>query len=152
MGKTRKPDRADELADALASMAAGAGDDASQRAPSASTEEQQDAPQDMTMSAPPPDVSVFAPTRSTAELLAERRLRAQRTAIPVMLTCGVLLPAIGCVKWIAADDSVFAQWGLFMPFALAGAGALCLVVAVINMMQVRDALRRQSDSRRHGGD
>src|SRR5437773_12097493 len=101
MGKSNK----DELADALAGMSG-------PRNPAESAGIQSD---DDVVAAPSPDASVFAPRHSTAELLTQRRLRAQRTAIPVMLTCGLLLPAIGTLKWLAAGDSVFAQWDAKMP-------------------------------------
>src|SRR5213592_377677 len=133
MGKSNK----DELAAALEGMS-GSGNPAEP----AGVERADDV-----AAAPSPDASVFAPRHSTADLLARRRLRAQRTAIPVMLTCGLLLPAIGALKWLAAEDSVFAQWDAKMPILLSLVGVLILAVAVINMLQVRDALRRQAESR-----
>ena len=93
--------------------------------------------------APAPDASVFAPKQRTVDLVAERRLRNQRTAIPILLTCGILLPVTGAFKWLAPRDSVFALWDIWMPLALTAVGVLLLVVAVINMLHVRDALRRR---------
>jgi hypothetical protein len=95
------------------------------------------------VAAPAPDASVFAPRRRTADLLLERRVHNQRTAIPVLLTCGVILPLIGSFKWLASRDSIFAQWDIWMPVILSIAGVLLLAVAVINMLHVRDALRRR---------
>src|SRR5947209_8033387 len=109
MGKANK----DELADALAAMSQTSGPTASDAVNPAGIEPAATAPKpDDVMLAPPPDASVFAPRRSTANLLAEQRLRAQRTAIPILLTCGVMLPIVGSLKWLAGEDSVFARWSV----------------------------------------
>ena len=90
-----------------------------------------------------PDRSVFAPKVRAADLLAEQRLRAQRTVIPILLTCGLLLPAVGSLKWLAGEDTVFAQWSVALPVALGVGGILLLCVAAIKMLHVRDALKRR---------
>jgi hypothetical protein len=144
-----KSDR-DNLADALAAMSGSEPSDAAappqpaRIEPLASTIDDAD---DDVVAAPAPDASVFAPKRRTADLLLESRLHNQRTAIPVLLTCGVLLPAIGSLKWLAPRDSVFAQWDATVPLILGIAGVLLLAVAVMNMLHVRDGLRRQQNSR-----
>ena len=143
------PDKLDDLAAALAGMSA---DGRAAPPPEVAPRDQSDDeeannttppdPDDL-VAAPAPDASVFAPKRRTADLLAERRLNAQRTAIPILLTCGVLLPAVGSLKWLAPRDSAFAQWDVAMPVILAFVGLMLLGVAAINMLHVRDTLRRQ---------
>jgi len=135
-----KPER-DKLADALAAMSGGpevTPQEPARIEPVAPADADND---DDEVAAPAPDASVFAPRRRTADLLLESRLHNQRTAIPVLLTCGVLLPLIGSFKWLGPRDSIFAQWDIWMPVILGIAGVLLLVVAVINMLHVRDALR-----------
>jgi hypothetical protein len=139
MGEKGGESSKDRLADALAAMSGG------QAAPIPSNAD------DENLAAPAPDQSVFAPRHRTADLLAEQRLRTQRTAIPILLTCGLLLPAIGTLKWLAPADSVFAQWDLFMPLGLGAVGALLVAAAVINMLHVRDALRGQQGRSAAGG-
>ena len=135
----------DKLADALAAMSATPSmpspPSAQQSSERPSVDTGLDA--DDVVAAPAPDPSVFAPRHRTADLVLQRRLRAQQTAIPVMLTCGVLLPVIGGFKWLAPRDSFFAQWDVTMPLILSAVGVLMLAAAVMNMLQVRDALRRQ---------
>jgi hypothetical protein len=131
----------DKLADALSAMSRGQAATPPAEPARVDSFEQ---PDDL-VAAPAPDASVFAPKRRTADLVAERRLHNQRTAIPIMLTCGVLLQAIGAFKWLAPRDSIFAQWDVTMPLILSGVGVLLLVVAGINMLHVRDALRRRDE-------
>jgi hypothetical protein len=133
----------DQLADALAAMSAGNPSAPANIEPTGASAPDAGA-REMSIGAPAPDRSVFAPKFRTADLLAQQRLNTQRTAIPILLTCGVLLPAIGSLKWLAGADSVFAHWDIVLPIVLAVAGVLLLVVAVINMLHVRDALRRQN--------
>jgi hypothetical protein len=140
----------DNLADALAGMSGSDPSDAATPPQTARIERlgsTVDDADDDVVAAPAPDASVFAPKRRTADLLLESRLHNQRTAIPVLLTCGVLLPAIGSLKWLAPRDSVFAQWDVTMPLILGIAGVLLLAVAVMNMLHVRDALRRPANPR-----
>ena len=144
-------DKLEDLAAALAGMSAGeraAPAPAREVAPADQSEAEIDDdaaaapdPDDLVV-APAPDASVFAPKRRTTDLLAEQRLRTQRTAIPILLTCGLLLPAVGSLKWLAPRDSIFAQWDLAMPVILAVVGLMLLGVAAINMLHVRDTLRR----------
>ncbi len=69
---------------------------------------------------------------------AERdRLRFRRTMIPILLTCGVLLLGIGSLPWIAGADSVFADRSVVLSAMLCGAGVCLLLVAALNMLQVR---------------
>jgi hypothetical protein len=127
--------RQHDPADALAAMTSGGGGDAV---------DERVGGDDM-MAAPAPDASVFAPRRSTRDLVAERRIRNRRTLIPILLTCGVLMPAVGALKWLRGPESPFSVWPIWAPLALIGFGIVLLLLAVANMMQVR---RMMQSSRR----
>jgi hypothetical protein len=134
--------REHDPADALAAMTGGAGagashgseDDVDTVDPAASADE--------ILAAPAPDASVFAPRRSTRDLVAERHIYNRRTVIPILLTCGVLMPAVGALKWLRGPESPFSAWPVWAPLVLAGCGVVLLLLAVANMMQVRQMMRR----------
>jgi hypothetical protein len=134
--------REHDPADALAAMASGAGgaggagsDDGviDDRAASASSDD--------ILAAPAPDASVFAPRRPTRDLRAERQIHKRRTLIPILLTCGVLMPAVGALKWVRGPESPFAAWPLWAPIALIACGVVLLLLASGNMIQVRQMMR-----------
>jgi hypothetical protein len=95
---------------------------------------------DQTLAAPAPDVSVFAPKRRTTDLIAQQQLDAYRTAIPILLTLGVIFPVVGSLRWLAPDGSPFAEWDLWISIVFFVAGAGLLSVAVLNMIHVRNKL------------
>ena len=99
---------------------------------------------DFSVAAPAPDPSVFAPKRSTRDLVLERRIHNRRTLIPILLTCGVLMPAVGSLKWLRGADSPFATWPTWAPVVLSLCGLVLLVLAFANMTQVRHMMRRIS--------
>ena len=123
----------------------GASDDASEHAGAAAGGDED------LLAAPPPDASVFAPKRSTRDLIAERRIHNRRTFIPILLTCGVLMPAIGTLKWLRGPESPFTAWPIWAPIVLFVCGIVLLLLAVANMMQVREMLRRQTGTGGGGG-
>jgi hypothetical protein len=141
MADSREPDPADALA-AMASGSAGGrvgdddggGADGDDRAASASSS-------DDILAAPAPDASVFAPRRPTRDLRAERQIHNRRTLIPILLTCGVLMPAVGALKWLRGPDSPFAAWPVWVPIVLGACGVVLLLLAAGNMMQVRQMMR-----------
>jgi len=90
---------------------------------------------------PPPDASAFAARRGTALEQALRSLHTRRMMIPILLTCGVLLPAIASLKWLASPVSVFALLDTWIAVGMALLGVVLLALAVMNMLQVRDQLR-----------
>jgi hypothetical protein len=124
--------REHDPADALAAMTSGGGGD---------VVEERVGDDDM-MAAPAPDASVFAPRRSTRDLVAERRLRNRRTLIPILLTCGVLMPAVGALKWLRGAESPFSAWPVWAPLALIGFGIVLLSLSIANMMQVRQLMQQ----------
>jgi hypothetical protein len=123
--------REQDPADALAAMTGGAAKD------EFSDAAEQRAGDDDMMSAPAPDASVFAPRRSTRDLVAERRIHNRRTLIPILLTCGVLMPIVGALKWLRGPESPFSAWPVWAPFLLVACGLVLLLLAFANMMQVR---------------
>ena len=125
--------REHDPADALAAMTSGGGGD--------DVVEEREGGDDM-MAAPAPDASVFAPRRSTRDLVTERRLRNRRTLIPILLTCGVVMPAIGALKWLRGAESPFSVWPIWAPLALIGFGIVLLSLAIVNMMQVRQLMQQ----------
>ena len=96
---------------------------------------------DEILAAPAPDASVFASRRPTRDLRAERQIHTRRTLIPILLTCGVLMPVVGALKWLRGPESPFAAWPVWAPIALAACGVVLLLLAFGNMMQVRQLMR-----------
>jgi len=127
----------DDAADALAAMTGG-NPPAAPDLPSQGDED--------TVAAPAPDISVFAPRQRTSDLIVQRNLRTHRTAIPILLTTGVLLWSIGLLKWLTPQDSPFAQWPIAMPIVMFVVGLGLLALAYVNMIHVRTQLSRP----RHG--
>jgi hypothetical protein len=129
----------DDAADALAAMTGGS---------VANDVEPHGVPDEM-LAAPAPDASVFAPRRTTRDMLSDRRTRNRRTLIPILLTCGVLMPIVGSLKWLRGVDSPFAAWSIWPPIALSACGLVLLTLAAANMIQVRKSLPRGGRGR-HG--
>ena len=105
---------------------------------------------DDTAIVPPPDARVFA---SGYAAQASRRgdrtgLFGRRTMIPVLLTCGVMLPALAAM-WFGLDDDSPLKFGgeKWLPITLIGVGSVMLALAVIDMLQVRHMLRAARDPR-----
>ncbi len=134
--------REHDPADALAAMTGdGGGDDAGAE----DDVEMRGGVDDPNLSgAPAPDASVFAPRRSTRDLIAERRIHNRRTLIPILLTCGVLMPAVGSLKWLRGPESPFATWPTWAPLVLVACGVLLLLLAIANMTQVRQMMMRRT--------
>jgi hypothetical protein len=132
MAKSQK----DLAAEALAAMTGGA--------PAPEPADAEFDQQDETLAAPAPDASVFAPRQRTTDLIAQRQLDAYRTAIPILLTLGILFPAIGSLPWLAPEGSPFADWGLWVSIVLFAAGAGLLSVAALNMIHVRNKRRAEN--------
>ncbi len=70
----------------------------------------------------------------------------RQTIIPILLTLGVLLPAIAVMRYVMGPDSMIGSLAPWYSYILLAVGALMLVLAVINMIQVKnqlDALARK---------
>ena len=124
----------DDAADALAAMTGGA----------VRNDVEPPLGGDEMVAAPAPDPSVFAPKRSTRDLHLERRIHNRRTLIPILLTCGVLMPLVGSLKWLRGLESPFAAWPLWAPLVLFAFGLIMLTLAYANMKQVRRMMPRHA--------
>jgi len=69
-----------------------------------------------------------------------KTLNFRRTAIPVLLTAGLLLLFVAALKFLVNGDAVLATMPMGMCLGLAGAGILLLCVAALNVTQVRHQL------------
>jgi hypothetical protein len=144
MAKSEK----DLAAEALAAMTGGTAPPESSEIPFQPLDEQDE--HDEHLAAPAPDASVFAPKRRTTDLLAQQRLESYRTTIPILLTLGVLFPAIGLLKWLAPEGSPFADWDTWVSIVLFVASPILLTVAIVNMRYVRHQLSQPLSRPRQG--
>jgi hypothetical protein len=69
-----------------------------------------------------------------------KTLSFRRTAIPVLLTCSVLMLVVAALKFTVNRDSVLALLPAWIPVALVAAAVVFLGVAALNMAQVRQQL------------
>ena len=90
--------------------------------------------------APEPEVFVSHTPKAPAGPGGIRSLAFRRTVIPILLTCGVLLIGVGLLRWIGGPDSVFAETSIPLSATLCGTGFFLLLVAALNMLQVRGEL------------
>jgi hypothetical protein len=77
--------------------------------------------------------------RTREAILASLFVR--RTLIPIMLTLGILLPVLGAAWFVMPVESPFKAVGQELPWAMLLIGPVFLVVGILNMLQVRAALR-----------
>jgi hypothetical protein len=95
---------------------------------------------------PAPEDEVLAPHAPPKEAAPRRSIGVprshefRRTVIPILLTCGVLLIGIGALRWIGGAESVFSDMSTPLCGALCGVGAFLLIVAALNMLQVKAEL------------
>jgi hypothetical protein len=128
----------DRAADALAAMTGG-GEPAAAEGESS---EAADTTPDDAVAAPAPTLDVFAPKHRTADLIAQHQLDAYRTAIPILLTLGVIFLIVASLKWISPDGSPFVEWESWVSFVFLLGGLAVLAVAILNMLHVRNQLAR----------
>jgi hypothetical protein len=69
-----------------------------------------------------------------------RRLSFRRTLFPILLTRGVMLPAMGAVPFVVSADSPFAAVQPSVAITVMAVGGVLLLLAVVNMLQVRHEL------------
>jgi hypothetical protein len=92
---------------------------------------------------PAPTPDVFAPRPAPQKPVGPPGIKGlgfRRTVIPILLTCGVLLIGIGLLKWLGGSESLFSEMALRVSATLCGAGVFLLLVAALNMMQVKAEL------------
>ena len=73
----------------------------------------------------------------------DRTIKTRRTLIPVLLTLGVMLPVVASLKWWSSPESPFRTWSTTPVLLLIAVGLVSLLMAVVNMIQVRDLLRQR---------
>ena len=132
-------DHSNDIAEALSAMAAG-GDDVQVTPPSPGPD-----PAPVGSTLPSSAASSNARPRGSGlsqSRVTQKQLDFKRTMIPILLTCGVLLIVGGASAWFEASRVSIAQ-ERWLPAVMIVAGAVLLAVAVMNMLQVRDLLRRQ---------
>lgn len=76
-----------------------------------------------------------------------KSLRFRRTAIPVLLTTSAILLAVVGLKFVVHPDSVLATLPPRTLLTLFGAAAVLLIVAALNMAQVRQQLAATRSAR-----
>jgi hypothetical protein len=88
-----------------------------------------------------PDASAFAPrvARKPAQARIYANLFYRRTIIPILLTCGVMLPSIGL--WSMLDHNApLAEIGTGVEVLLIVVGAVLFVLGMLNAFHVRHIL------------
>jgi hypothetical protein len=91
---------------------------------------------------PQPDLAAFRPRQRTARPAGPffRTLRFRRTLIPVLFTCGALLPAIG-IWSVVSGAAPLADANPALAIFLCATGAVLLLVWLLNVLHVRHELR-----------
>ena len=96
------------------------------------------------------DPSQLARVRHPSSSPLDRSINSKRMLIPILLTLGILMPAMATLKWLAPSDSPFAAWPIGAVAALAALGVAMLALAVMNMLHVRHLMQqRTATARRH---
>jgi hypothetical protein len=72
-----------------------------------------------------------------------RSLYFRRTMIPILLTCGLIFPALAAMWFTSDRDHVVRRTGPWLPVTLVALGAVFLLLAVVNMAQVKHLMTRQ---------
>ncbi len=80
------------------------------------------------------------PARGTSTAAVYQTIEFRRTAIPILLTCGLLTIAFGALKYISGPDSPVADLPGWLPIALFITGAVLLGLAIANMLSVKQHL------------
>ncbi len=92
--------------------------------------------------APAPEPEAFIARKPTSHIHGPS-LEFRRTLIPILLTFGVALPASG-IWWFTLDaESPIKVLGLFFPITMMVLGAILLLLAVLNMAQVKRLMQQQ---------
>ena len=91
-----------------------------------------------------PDASAFAPrahVQKPAHVSIYANLFFRRTLIPILLTCGLMLPAIGI--WTMTDPNApLAAVGKSVDLLLIVVGAILLALGLINALHVKHILNK----------
>ena len=84
-----------------------------------------------------------APQHKRMAMMTTKSLEAHRTAIPILLVCGIMFALAGVLKFVVGDESPISDFPLWMPILLFVLAGLSLIVAVLNMLHVRRMLSDQ---------
>ena len=68
----------------------------------------------------------------------------KQTLIPILLTCGVMLPLFGALHFVMDEDSVFGALPPWFCIMLLIIGLVLLGFAVLNMIVVKNQLAQQA--------
>ena len=79
-------------------------------------------------------------SRAVRSVALDRAIKTRQTLIPVLLTLGVMLPIVGSLKWLSSPESPFRSWETTPVLVLIAVGVVALLMAVANMVQVRQLL------------
>jgi hypothetical protein len=72
---------------------------------------------------------------------ANQAVQFRRTLVPILLTLGLMLPALAGLWFMADDGSPFKLVGRWLPFALLGLGAVLLSLGLVNIMVLKHQLK-----------
>jgi hypothetical protein len=104
-------------------------------------------PDEILMSPPSDDQTTQTPAGQFIPPIRQNRpplyqtMKFRQTIIPVLLTCSLLTLLASSLKFAAGPDSIFSDLPLWLPITLAVAGAVLLMLAVLNMLAVKHAAR-----------
>jgi hypothetical protein len=87
--------------------------------------------------------SRYGAARPTSRPGGTRSLYFRRTMIPILLTCGLIFAALAAMWFTSDHDHAVRRTGPWLPVALVALGAVFLLLAVINMAQVKHLMTRQ---------
>jgi hypothetical protein len=93
---------------------------------------------------PQPDLAAFRPRQRATRPAVPffRTLRFRRTLIPVLFTCGLLLPAVG-IWSVISNNAPLADANPTLAILLCVTGAVLLLAWLLNVLHVRDELHRR---------
>jgi hypothetical protein len=93
--------------------------------------------------APAPEPEAFIARKPTTITTHGPSLEFRRTLIPILLTFGVALPLTG-IWWFTLDsERPLKVLGLFFPITMMVLGVILLLLAILNMAQVKRLMQQQ---------
>lgn len=84
-----------------------------------------------------------APQQKRIGMLRTKSVEARRTAIPILLVCGVMFALGGTLKFVVGDESPISDFPIWMPIVLFVLALGSISIAVLNMLQVGKLLAEQ---------
>jgi hypothetical protein len=75
-----------------------------------------------------------------------QKLDYRQTLIPVLLTAGLCLLALGATKWFCAPDTRLGAQPVWMAVVWLAVGGVALVLGLLNMIQVKVAMEQAGRS------